>query len=253
MTDIAVDIEGRGPALVCLHAFPLNARMWQPQTSSNAIYSLVTPDLPGFGRSRDVPPIASLDVLAEAVLARLKRLGIERAAVAGCSLGGYLAFALLRIAPDFISSLALINTRAGADSAVGRERRYATIQRVSSDGIAFMRDEWPQGALSPVTLQERPAVLDTVRDLIAEATPAGVIALLQAMAERPDSSSQLEAIRVPTTVIHGVDDPIIPMTEAEAMARRISGATFIAVRRAGHLPNLEEPAVVTAALRQQSG
>ena len=253
MTDIAVGIEGRGSPLVCLHAFPLNAQMWQPQTSLTAIYSLLTPDLPGFGRSRDVAPIASLDGLAEAVLACLKRLGIERAAVAGCSLGGYLAFALLRIAPDFITSLALINTRAGADSAAARDRRYATIQRIKSDGIGFMRDEWPQGALSPVTLQERPAVLDTVHDLIAAATPVGVIALLQAMAERPDSSSQLAAIRVPTTVIHGVDDPIIPVSEAEEMARSINGATFIAVRRAGHLPNLEEPAVVTAALRQQSG
>lgn len=249
MTDIAVAAAGHGPALVLLHAFPLHGGMWRPQAVLDVECSLLTPDLPGFGRSQSVPPIPSLDGIAHALLAVLKRLGVERATVAGCSLGGYLAFALLRAAPGFVSGLALIDTRAGADSTAARERRYATIERVKREGVAFLRDEWPPSALSPVTLQQRPGVLSTLHAMIGEATPAGVIAAQHAMAERPDATSQLAAISVPSLVIHGLDDPIIPAAEGEQMARAIPGASFCGVQAAGHVPNMEEPNAVTHALR----
>jgi len=249
MTDIAVAASGRGPALVLLHAFPLHGGMWRPQAALDAECSLFIPDLPGFGRSQSVPPIASLDGLAHALLASLKKHGVERAVVAGCSLGGYLAFALLRAAPGFASGLALIDTRAGVDSSAARERRYATIERVKREGIAFLRDEWPQSALSPVTLQQRPGVLRALQDMIGEATPACVIAAQRAMAERSDATSQLAAIGVPSVVIHGLDDPIIPADEGEQLAGAIPGARFCGVRAAGHVPNMETPNTVTHALR----
>lgn len=250
MTDIAVEVEGRGPALVLLHAFPLHAAMWRPQASLSQRYSVVTPDVPGFGRSRLVAPIPDLSALARALHSRLRDLGFQHAIVAGCSMGGYLAFALLRVAPQFITGLALINTRAAADSEQARTRRYATIDRVQREGVAFLANEWPQSALSPVTMHERPEVVSAVRDIVRDATCDGVSGALQAMAQRPDATPQLAAIRVPTIVVHGVDDPIIPLAEAKGMAEAIRGATFIEVPRTGHLPNMEEPASVMNALRE---
>jgi len=250
MTAVAVAVQGQGPALVLLHAFPLHAGMWTAQTALGEHCTLIMPDLPGFGRSRDLPAVANLDNLAEAVRAAVRRQGFERAMVAGCSLGGYLAFALLRRAPEFVSALALIDTRSGADSPEAKERRYATIERVKREGVSFLREEWPKSALSPLTFQERPAVVDAVRDLISEATPAGVIGALQAMADRPDATPQLASIRVPTVVMHGLDDSLISASEARLMANGINGAKFLAVPGAGHLPNMEQSESVTKALRE---
>jgi pimeloyl-ACP methyl ester carboxylesterase len=174
--------------------------------------------------------------------------GIDHAIVAGCSMGGYLAFALLRVAPEFVHGLVLVNTKAASDTEVARAKRLAMAERVEREGAAFLADEWPEGALAPTTVADRPDVVARLRDMLAHATPQGVIAAQRAMADRPDSSPLLATISVPCTVVHGLDDPIIPASEAQAMAASINGATFVGVRAAGHVPSVEQPSLVSAAL-----
>jgi len=248
MTDIAIRTQGGGPPLLLLHAFPLHAGMWEPQSVLAAQMTLLTLDLPGFGESAGAAPLDDLDELAAMIAARVRALGFAQCAIAGCSMGGYLAFALLRVAPELIRGLAFIDTKAAADSAQVRERRYASIARVEREGAGFLRDEWPPSALSPKTLREQPHVVDATRALVARATAAGVVAALRAMARRPDATPQLAAIRVPALVIHGEDDPLIPLAEAQQMARSIGAASFVRVDGAGHLPNMEHPEAVNSAL-----
>ena len=249
MTGIALTVEGTGPAVLLLHAFPLHAGMWRSQSELTSKCTLLMPDLPGFGRSRAAAPITSLSELVRSVHNAALQRGVERAVVAGCSMGGYLAFALLRAQPQFVAGLALIDTRAAADSAAVRERRLQMIERVQREGAEFLQDEWPQSALSPATLQRKPEMVAAVRSMCASATAAGVCAAQQLMADRPDSIADLSSIRVPAVVIHGLDDPVVPVAEAQAMAAAIAGAQFIAVPQAGHLPNIEQPQLVTDALR----
>lgn len=233
-----------------LHAFPLNASMWTVQMEAlGDAGSFLAPDLPGFGLSGETNIAADLDGLARLLCDAVRERGIDRAVVAGNSMGGYLAFALLRVAPDFVRGLALINTKASMDSAQGRANREALAQRVERDGCAFLADEWPPGAVSPLTLSERPNVMQSIREMVAQATPRGVIAAQRAMAERPDSTPLLGSIKVPTVVIHGLDDRIVSEAEAQAMAAAISGAKFVGIPQAGHLPNLEQPGPVNDALR----
>src|ERR687890_664148 len=97
--------------VVLLHAFPLNATLWQPQVArAPAGWHVVTPDLPGFGRS-SLPPARTMEEMARAVATQLDDLEIERAVIGGISMGGYVTLALFRLAPERFSGMILADTR----------------------------------------------------------------------------------------------------------------------------------------------
>ena len=241
-------IEGEGPALLLIHAFPYDGRLWDAQVDElSATHSVIVPDLPGFGRSPRPVGNPSLDDWADALVRHCRGFGVERAIVSGCSIGGYIAFAMLRQHSDFVAGLAFVDSRAGADSQDARRARYEMVERARHEGSAFLKDVDPP--VSPVTKRDRPQVVEAVRAMMADASPVGVMVAQRAMASRPDSQSLLAGIRVPTTVMRGDDDPIIPRGESEALAASIPGATFVPIPDAGHLPPIEQPAAVNAALR----
>ena len=249
MTPVILHRRGTGPAVVLLHAFPLNAKMWDEQVLVLARnFAVWAPDLPGFGAAGGRAAFASLDELAGALHDELTQNGVARASIVGCSMGGYLAFAMLGAAPGLCIKLVLVNTKAAADSEPARANRIALAQRVEREGCAFLADEWHLGALSKATLESRPQVVARVRSLVREATPAGVAAAQRAMAARPDSSNLLSSIDIPALVVHGLDDKYVSADEARAMAAAIDGARFLGVEQAAHLPNMEQSAIVTAAL-----
>jgi pimeloyl-ACP methyl ester carboxylesterase len=250
VTSIIVGRTGAGPALVLLHAFPLNAQMWDLQAAAlGGQATVLTPDLPGFGASGGATPVEDLDALAAMLYEELRGRGVARAVVAGCSMGGYLAFGLLRVAPHFVRGLALIDTKASADTDAARASRLELVRRVEREGCSFLAHEWPPSALSPTTLAHRPQVVRAVQDMVARATPSGVIAAQKAMAARPDSTGLLAQVGVPTVVVHGLDDPIVSEAQSGAMAAAIAGAEFVGVPSAGHLPGIEQPEQLNGALR----
>ena len=124
------------------------------------------------------------------------------------------------------------------------------IERVKREGAGFLAEEWPQTALTAKTMQDRPAIAEFVRGIVSEATPEGVIGAQLAMATRQDASPMLAHIRIPTVIIHGLADTIIPEAEARKMAAAIPKARFIGVDDAAHLPSLEQPAIVGDALQE---
>lgn len=239
---------GDGPAVLLLHAFPLDGRMWRDQVAALAAdHQVLVPDLPGFGTSPRPEGSPSLEDWAKAILTHCRTQGVQHALVGGCSLGGYLAFAIHRIDPGFASGFALVNTRAGADSQDARRTRYEMVERARHEGTGFLAHaEMP---VSPKTLEQQPETVARIRTMMADATPVGVMAAQRAMASRKDSRSLLPSIRVPTAVVYGLDDPVIGRAEVEAMAAAITGCAFVPVAGAGHLSPMEAPAEVTAALR----
>jgi 3-oxoadipate enol-lactonase len=250
MTRIIFRTHGAGPPVLMLHAFPLNSRMWEPQFDGlEGTGRFLAPDLPGFGTSAQMSTVDDLDALARIIYEETQAQGVDKVTTIGCSIGGYLAFALLRVAPGFVRSLALINTKASADNDQARANRMTLAARVKREGCRFLVDEWPQTALSAETMTHRPDVVAAIQSMIAEATPDGVAAAQIAMAGRPDSTSLLKDINVPTVVIHGLDDRFISEVEARAMADAIPGAKFVGVQTAGHIPGMEQPELVNAALR----
>jgi 3-oxoadipate enol-lactonase len=239
--------RGSGPAVLLLHAFPYDARMWDVQAEAlSTSHRVIVPDMPGFGGAPSGIEAASLDGWARSLLERLRVEGVEEAIVAGCSLGGYLAFAILRTDPSFIRSLALVDSRAVPDTVDRKAARLAEAELVAKKGRAVFIETARRGLTEG--LAAYPASLARANAMLDDATGDGIIGALCAMAERPDARPQLKTIRVPAAVIHAENDPIVGIEESRAIAAEISGATFTEISGAGHIPTFERPDEVTAAL-----
>ncbi len=225
--------------VLLLHAFPLHSGMWSRQLAAlEKRHRVVAPDYRGLGKS-DVPPEAStMDLLAQDIRALLQHLRIERAAVAGLSMGGYLAFELYRQAPSLFRGLALCDTRAGADTEEGKANREKFARTAIEKGLSWVADEMIPKLLRP---DPDPAVVKEVRSLILGGTPAGVAAAQRGTARRPDSTETLGKISCPTLVIVGAQDQLTPPGESEKMAKAVKGAKLVKVPNAGHLSNIENP------------
>lgn len=238
---------GHGPStVVLLHAFPLHGGMWAGQVPAlTARHRVIVPDYRGLGQSGSPPVASTMAILAEDVRALLAHLRIERAGVAGLSMGGYLAFEVWRQAPGLVRGLALCDTKAGADTAEGAAGREAFAKSALEHGLGWVADQMTPKLLKP---NPEPAVVKQVRALIGAGTPAGVAAAQRGMAVRPDSTPTLATVTVPTLVVVGEEDGLTPPAEAEKLVAGIRGARLVKIPGAGHLPCLENPGPFTAVL-----
>ena len=231
--------SGSGPALLFLHAFPLDGSEWDHQVAAfSDRYRCLRPDAYGCGASPPPPPDLTLDDVAGGILAALDQRGVDEVAVVGLSMGGYTAFSLLRLAPQRVRALVLCDAKAGADSEPARNDRLAMAEQVRREGVEVIVEATAARLLAPSSLAEF-HVSDPVRGRIRRCTPEGVAACQEAMAARPDSGDLLPAIAVPTLVMVGSEDTVTPSEEARRMAAAIPGARCEVIDGAGHLSNLE--------------
>jgi 3-oxoadipate enol-lactonase len=232
---------GKGSPLVLLHAFPLCADMWRPQLECvPSGWRLMTPDVKGFGPASHEAAV-SIDDLAADAIAWLDAMGLDRAAIGGLSMGGYITFALFRAAPERFSAMILANTRAAADSAEGRTNRDRMSALVRAQGVEAVADEMLPKLLGETARRSRPELEPQVRAMIRVNRVEGIDGAIQAMKNRPDSVDLLSSIQCPALVIAGAQDALIPQSEAEAMMQRLPQAQLVTIAAAGHLSNLEAP------------
>ena len=236
----------RGPALLLIHGFPLDHRIWQSQIEKLPFsVRLVAPDLRGCGASPLPPGPCAIDDYARDLLTLMNEQRADKFYVAGHSMGGYIVFSLLRQAPNRILGAALVSSRALPDTDEGRKARETVAQRAEHEGPGFLADSMPPKAVgdAPPT-----GVLEELRTIISQAQPAGVAAAARAMAGRIDSTPGLAHISCPVVVLAGRQDKIVPAMESEAMANGIPGSKLVWCERSGHVPMLEEADLVTRTL-----
>jgi pimeloyl-ACP methyl ester carboxylesterase len=240
---------GAGPALLLLHAFPLSGSMWRGQAERlRERYRVVAPDLRGFGGSDAPPGPLTMDQQADDAAALLEQLGIERAAVVGLSMGGYIAFALWRRHPDKVAALALADTKAGADNEEGKAGREANARLAEEQGAGAIADKLIPNLVAAGASQ---ALRDELRALITANSTDGIAGALRGMAQRPDSTPDLAGITVPTLVIVGAQDALTPPEEARKIAAGVTGpSTLVELPDVGHLSNMEAPEAFGAALEE---
>ena len=243
--------QGRGMPLILLHGFPLDHRIWQPQLEDvSNVARVLTPDLPGFGGS---PPLAAapatMDAYAQAVLDWADGIGLRHFILAGHSMGGYIALAAARLAPERLAGLVLVATRAGADSAAARENRAKMAAAIQEHGAQAAVDAMLPKLLAPAAADQPSLLVDQVQAIMLAQPPAGLVPAVRAMAARPDSTPDLEDLTMPLLILHGAADATIPPSEADAMVEAAASALYVPIPAAGHLPMLEQPAAVNAALR----
>ena len=216
--------------VVLLHAFPLDCRMWSEvkHVLVDAGYHVSAPDLPG----PEAEP--SLGAWAERVL----RSADGPLVPVGASMGGYLAFELWRRGPERIAGLALVATRAGAETPETRRGRDETIALLEDDGVTALWERLGPNLFAPGA---SPEVVAGAREIALEQGATRLVAAVAAMRDRRDSRELLGEIDVPVLVAVGEADGVIAPEEAEALVAALPDARLVRIDGAGHLVPLERP------------
>jgi 3-oxoadipate enol-lactonase len=235
---------GGGTPLILLHAFPFDRRSWAAVAAALAPNRrVITVDARGFGES---PPAGGFSIaeLADDLAGLMDALALPSAALGGLSMGGYVALAFARRYPDRLSKLILADTRAAADSPQARAGRAQAIALVTSHGVDAYLDQSLPRLLAP----DAPADTHARARELAERRAESLVAGIEALRDRPDRTDELGAIRVPTLVIAGAQDQVVPCEEMRLMSQAIPNSRFIALPGAGHLSNLEAAAPFAEAM-----
>jgi 3-oxoadipate enol-lactonase len=236
-------------SLILIHAFPLNARMWEPQLGlAEAGWRVIAPQLRGMDGGASDPPATSIDDYAADVIDLLDALHIEDAVIGGQSMGGYVAFALFRHAPRYFRGLVLADTRSQADTPEGVDARKRMVALVREKGAAAIAAEMLPKLLSNATRQQQPDVVERVRALTLANSAEAIAGALTALMTRPDSTPLLQTIHCPTLILVGSDDSVTPPALSEELHQGIAGSELTIIEDAGHLSSLEQPAAFNRAL-----
>jgi 3-oxoadipate enol-lactonase len=240
--------DAEQPVIVLLHGFPLTHRMWDQQTSCfAATHRVIAVDLQGFGASQltasSNPSTLTMADLGRDVIALCDLLQLtRRVTVCGLSMGGYVAFWLLKHFPDRFERAILCNTKAANDTPEGVANRLRIAEKVLEVGSRFQAEVMLPKLFATTTRTAQPELITGVEEAILQ-TPAATIAAAQrGMAERDDARRWLSEITQPVLVVAGTEDVISPAAEMREFAEQIPKAEFVAIERAGHLSPMEQPA-----------
>jgi pimeloyl-ACP methyl ester carboxylesterase len=238
-----VEEFGQGTPLTLLHGYPLDHRLWADVVPTlQRSCHVILPDLRGHGQSPAPEGPYSMREMAEDVVALLDTLEIEQTYIAGHSMGGYVAIAMLRYFPERILGLALTASHAYADSAEKKQARLDSIKRIKAEGTAKVFSTMSDN----LTYNKR--IAERIQKIIADANAEGAAGILAAMAERPDSINLLADFQEPVWIITGTEDQIIPIDTSRKMAQEIKTPRFIEISGAGHVPMLDRPEETAEAL-----
>jgi pimeloyl-ACP methyl ester carboxylesterase len=182
-----------------------------------------------------------------AIARRILAEAPPRFALAGHSMGGYIAFEILRQAPERVAKLALINTQARSDTPEASERRRGTMARAKAGEFGAVLDELFPNFVHP-SRREDAALRKLVHDMGADVGVDGFLRQQMAVIGRVDSRPSLAWIKCPTLVLTGDSDNTIPNSLSKEMADGIHGAKLVILDHCGHLPQPEQPQATASAL-----
>lgn len=245
--NLAADVRGKGPAILFIHGYPLDHTIWEHTLGSLEGWMRIAPDLRGMGQS-DAPDLGySMTTYADDLLALLTTLGVDRVVLCGLSMGGYIAFEILRRAPERIRGLILIDTRAEADSLEARRARETALTQVREGGAEAIAAAMLPNMLSRTSIETQPALRERIQRMMASTPVAGIIGAIGALRDRPDSLVLLPTLTsIPALVIVGAEDVVTPPERAQAIADALPDARLVILPGAGHLTPVEQPERVTA-------
>jgi pimeloyl-ACP methyl ester carboxylesterase len=250
--DAIIDVlsEGSGDPIVLIAGFPLTRRVWDAQAAQLAAHArVIRPDLRGMGASSVPDGPYLMETLAGDVAALLDSLGIDRAAIVGHSLGGYVAMAFCRMYTERVTRLALVCSKLAEDSRETAKSREKLADRAErEDRIDAIVDAYVPRLFAPSLLENRSPLVDRARAIARENSVKGAAAMLRGMAQRVDAYDIAGELEMPVLVIAGGADQVVPLAEAEQMRRSFARGDLRVIGRAGHLPMLEDPGALGEAL-----
>jgi len=240
---LAYERHGKGMPLMLLHGYPLDHHLWDgvvPLLKDS--FDLIIPDLRGFGESTTVETPYTMNDYASDIAGLLDQLGVQKIAIAGHSMGGYVALTFARLYPERVNALGLVSTQVLADPPEGKERRYKIAAEVAEKGIAGVVE-----TMTPKFTSD-PQWQAFARKSMETQKPAAYIGALKAMAERADSTSLLSNMKYPVVIVHGDADALIPIERAREVKALLPESHLVEIKGAGHMPMCEASEEIAQAL-----
>jgi len=240
-----VDGPTDAPVLVLGSSLGTTGAMWEPQLAAlTESFRVVRYDHRGHGGSPVPPGPYRIDELAADVLVLADRLGVDRFGYAGLSLGGMVGMELAARAPERVDRLALLCTSALLGPPEGWTNRADAVRQHGLDSVAdAVVSRW----FRPDFAAANPDLLARYRGMLVDTPAEGYAGCCLAIRDM-DLRDRLGAVRAPTLVLAGADDPATPPEHAREIVDHIGGARLAIVERAAHLANVEQPAEVARLL-----
>lgn len=255
---IAVEDDGNGDAVVCVHGLGGSSNTWTPLAAGAlSRHRVLRIDLPGSARSAAVSGPLSIERMADAVISVCTRLAIAKALLLGHSMGTIVCQHVAAAQPKLVRSMALFGPLvAPADAA--RVNIRARAQKARSEGVAGMQEiaqTLMNGAVSADTRQRFPAAAAFVRESVMRQDPEGYARSCEALADAKPAA--LERIVAPTLLVTGDEDSVAPPQAVRAMAERLSnvkaGVRVVVLSRCGHWTPIERPEECAREVREFLG
>ena len=238
---LAVEIEGEGAPVVCLHGLGGSSNNWTPVMRAMRGRKVVRIDLPGSGRSAGVAGELSIERMADAVIAVCKQLGIAGASFVGHSMGSIVCQHVATRNPALVKRLVLFGPLACPPESA-RPNIRARAQKAKSGGVVAMQeiaDAVLQGATSASTREALPVAVAMVRESLMRQDAQSYARSCEALAAA--QSAALEDINVPVLLVTGDEDGVAPPSTVNEMARRLPNARVVVLNRCGHWTTFERP------------
>jgi pimeloyl-ACP methyl ester carboxylesterase len=243
--------RGAGPVVLLSHGTLMDRTMFDEQVAAlEDAYRVVAFD--HRARTDRWRGDYDLDDLADDCVALMDELGVGRCVLGGMSMGGFMALPLALRHPERLDGLILISSKAEAYSAADLADIDAHLDQLDRDGeVTEELAAWERDlVMGETTRRERPELVRYWMDRW-KTRPAGAVAgEFRSWMHKPDMTPRLAEIELPTLVVHGTEDAVLPIETGRAMADALPNARFVAIERAGHTSTVEQPEAVSAAMRE---
>jgi 3-oxoadipate enol-lactonase len=248
LNGIAVEIDGEGDALLCIHGLGGSSNVWTPVMAALEGFKVIRPDLPGSARSGLPAERLSIDVYVTALERLLADLNIASIHIAAHSLGSIVAQHFTLGNASRVKSLALFGPLLAPPDA-GRPAIAARAQlaRTGLSGMQQIADAIASGATSKETKAQNPAALALIRESVMRQSSEGYAQSCEALAEA--QAAAVEGLQVPTLLVTGDQDGVAPVANVHAMAECIQNSRVVALEGCGHWATFEKPQACRQALQ----
>ena len=230
------------PVIIFIHGFPFNKSTWTSQIEAlKGNFRVIAYDVRGHGNTSSGNTDFSIELFTQDLILFMDALKLDKTALCGLSMGGYIALNAIENHPERFEALVLCDTQCIADGAEAKENRLKTIESIKQKGVENYADKNIKNFFSPESLTTNQKEIALVREIIMKTSQETLCSTLLALSHRKETCSKLYKIDVPVLIIVGKDDKITPPGQAQVMHEKIRDSSLSVIKHAGHLTNIENP------------
>ena len=228
--------------MIFIHGFPLNKEMWNGQVEElMENYRVIAYDIRGHGNSDAGDGNFSVEIFVNDLLSLMDALKIDKTTLCGFSMGGYIALNAIENYPGRFNALLLCDTNCTGDKPEAKEKRMKAIESIKEKGLELYAEESLKKLFAPISFSKHKEEIAIVKEMILKTSKQSLYKTLNALAERSETCSKLNQIKVPVLIMVGKEDEITPPEVSLSMHKKIKNSSIHIIDRAGHMSNMENP------------